>query len=55
LEREIDQLFANYFSDFRNLDLKAIVSFSHHPCTFIVPQGVSDSIGKVYFSISAEQ
>ena len=40
LEQEVDQLFANYFSDFSNLDLKAIVSYFHNPCTFIVPQGV---------------
>ena len=40
LEREIDQLFTNYIRDFSNLDLKAIVSYFHHPCTFIVPQGV---------------
>ena len=40
LEQEVDRLFANYFSDFSNLDLKAIVSYFHDPCTFIVPQGV---------------
>ncbi len=40
LEQEVDQLFANYFSDFSNLDLKAIVSYFHHPCVFIVPQEV---------------
>ena len=40
LEQEIDQLFTGYFSDFSNLDLKAIVSYFHNPCTFIVPQGV---------------
>ena len=40
LEQEIDQLFTGYFSDFSNLDLKAIVSYFHDPCTFIVPQGV---------------
>ncbi len=40
LEQEIDQLFADYFTDFSNLDLKAIVSYFHHPCTFIVPLGV---------------
>ena len=40
LEQEVDQLFANYFIDFSNLDLQAIVSYFHHPCTFIVPQGV---------------
>jgi ketosteroid isomerase-like protein len=40
LEQEVDQLFAAYFRDFSNLDLKAIVSYFHHPCTFIVPQGV---------------
>ena len=40
LEQEIDQLFTDYFSDFSNLDLKAIVAYFHHPCTFIVPNGV---------------
>ena len=40
LEQEVDQLFTNYFIDFSNLDLKAIVSYFHHPCVFIVPQGV---------------
>ena len=40
LEQEVDQLFANYIIDFSNLDLQAIVSYFHHPCTFIVPQGV---------------
>ncbi|MCH7843164.1 MAG: nuclear transport factor 2 family protein [Chloroflexi bacterium] len=40
LEQEIDRLFTGYFSDFSNLDLKAIVSYFHDPCTFIVPQGV---------------
>ncbi len=40
LEQEIDQLFIKYFSDFSNLDLKSIVSYFHHPCTFVVPQGV---------------
>ena len=40
LEQEIDRLFTGYFSDFSNLDLKAIVSYFHNPCTFIVPQGV---------------
>ena len=40
LEQEVDQLFIDYFIDFSNLNLKAIVSYFHHPCTFIVPQGV---------------
>ena len=40
LEQEVDQLFANYFIDFSNLDLKAIVSYFHHPCTYVVPHGV---------------
>ena len=35
--KEGDQLFVNYFRDFSNLDLKAIVSYFHLPCTFIVP------------------
>ena len=39
-EQEIDQLFIDYFNDFSNLDLKAIVSYFHHPCVFIVPQRV---------------
>lgn len=40
LEQEVDQLFINYFRDFSNLDLDAIVSYFHQPCTFIVPQDV---------------
>ena len=40
LEQEVDQLFINYFRDFSNLDIKAIVSYFHLPCTFIVPQEV---------------
>ncbi len=40
LEREVDQLFIDYFNDFSNLDLKSIVSYFHLPCTFIVPQGI---------------
>ena len=40
LEQEVDQLFINYFRDFSNLDLSAIVSYFHNPCTFIVPQEV---------------
>ena len=40
LEQEIDQLLNNYFRDFSNLDLDAIVSYFHIPCTFIVPQEV---------------
>ena len=31
LEKEVDQLFIGYFRDFSNLDLKAIVSYFHHP------------------------
>ena len=48
LEQEIDQLFTGYFSDFSNLDLKAIVSYFHDPWTFIVPQGV------LFFSSASE-
>lgn len=48
LEQEVDQLFINYFRDFSNLDLKAIVSYFHNPCTFIVPQGV------IVFSLASE-
>jgi len=40
LKQEVDQLFTNYFDDFSSLDLKAIVSYFHNPCTFIVPQEV---------------
>ena len=40
LEQEVDQVFIDYFRDFSNLDLKAIVSYFHLPCTFIVPQGI---------------
>ena len=40
LEQEVDQLFISYFRDFSNLDLDAIVSYFHNPCTFIVPQDV---------------
>jgi ketosteroid isomerase-like protein len=40
LEQEVDQVFVEYFRDFSNLDLKAIVSYFHLPCTFIVPQEV---------------
>ena len=40
LEQEVDQVFEDYFRDFSNLDLKAIVSYFHLPCTFIVPQKV---------------
>ena len=40
LEQEVDKLFINYFRDFSNLDLDAIVSYFHQPCTFIVPQDV---------------
>ena len=40
LEQEVDQVVVDYFRDFSNLDLKAIVSYFHLPCTFIVPQEV---------------
>ena len=40
LEQEVDQVFVDYFRDLSNLDLKAIVSYFHLPCTFIVPQEV---------------
>ena len=40
LEQEVDQVFVDYLRDFSNLDLKAIVSYFHLPCTFIVPQEV---------------
>ena len=40
IEKEVDQLFTNYFIDFSNLDLKAVVSYFHEPCTFMVPQEV---------------
>ena len=40
LEQEVDQLFVDYFRDFGNLDLKAIVSYFHLPCAFITPQEV---------------
>ena len=40
LEQEVDQVFVDYFRDFSNLDLKAIVSYFHLSCTFIVPQEV---------------
>jgi ketosteroid isomerase-like protein len=40
LEQEVDQVFIDYFRDFSNLDLKAIVSYFHLPCTFIVPQEI---------------
>ena len=48
LEREVDQLFDDYFRDFSNLDLKAIVSYFHLPCVFIVPDDV------LVFSTAAE-
>ena len=48
LEQEVDQLFIDYFRDFSNLDLKAIVSYFHLPCVFIVPHDV------LVFSTSAE-
>ena len=48
LEREVDQLFDDYFRDFSNLDLKAIVSYFHLPCVFIVPNDV------LVFSTAAE-
>ena len=40
LEQEIDQFLNNYISDFSKLDLKAIVSYFHLPCSFIVPGDV---------------
>ncbi|MCH7738053.1 MAG: nuclear transport factor 2 family protein [Chloroflexi bacterium] len=40
LEQEVDQVFIDYFRDFSNLDLEAIVSYFHLPCTFIVPQDI---------------
>ena len=40
LEREVDQLFVDYFWDFSALDLRAIVSYFHLPCAFITPQTV---------------
>ena len=40
LEQEVDQVVVDYFRDFSHLDLKAIVSYFHLPCTFIVPQEV---------------
>ena len=40
LEREVDQLFVDYFRDFSLLDLGAIVSYFHLPCAFITPQEV---------------
>ncbi len=48
IEQEVDQLFVDYFRDFSNLDLKAIVSYFHLPCVFIVPHDV------LVFSTSAE-
>ncbi len=48
LEQEVDQLFIDYFRDFSNLDLKAIVSYFHLPCVFIVPNDV------LVFSTAAE-
>ena len=48
IEQEVDQLFVYYFRDFSNLDLKAIVSYFHLPCTFIVPQEI------VVFSSASE-
>ena len=40
LEQEVDQVFVDYFRGFSNLDLKAVVSYFHLPCTFIVPQDI---------------
>ena len=40
IEQEIHQLLNHYRSDFSNLDLKAVVSYFHLPCTFIVPREV---------------
>ena len=40
LEQEVDQVFVDYFRGFSNLDLKAVVSYFHLLCTFIVPQDI---------------
>ncbi len=48
IEREVDQLFIDYFRDFSNLDLKAIVSYFHLPCMFVVPNDI------LVFSTTAE-
>jgi len=48
VEQEVDQLFIDYFLDFNNLDLKAIVSYFHLPCVLIVPNDV------LVFSTAAE-
>ncbi|MBC8281074.1 MAG: nuclear transport factor 2 family protein [Chloroflexi bacterium] len=40
LELEVDQLFDDYFRDFGNLDLDAIVDYFHLPCMFTTPFGV---------------
>lgn len=40
LEQEVDQLFVDYFRDFGNLDLDAIISYFHLPCMFTTPFGV---------------
>ncbi len=40
LEQEVDQLFIDYFRDFSNLDVEAIVSYFNLPCAFITPQEI---------------
>ena len=39
-EQEVDQLFDDYFRDFGNLDLEAIVGYFHLPCMFTTQVGV---------------
>ena len=40
IEKEIGQFLVDYVRDFNKLDLEAVVSHFHLPCTFIVPQEV---------------
>lgn len=40
LEQEVDQLFVDYFRDFGNLDVEAIVAYFHLPCMFTTPFGI---------------
>ena len=40
IEQEVGQFLDDYVRDFNSLDLKAVVSHFHLPCTFIVPQEV---------------
>ncbi len=40
VESEVYQLFDDYFRDFGNLDLDAIVNYFHLPCMFTTPFGV---------------